>query len=97
MPAHHPTAHVPSDMVAGAGIEQRLAVRGHLADVGIEIQQPLRLVGRRAAAERELLPFAEIIAVQRDAIGQQLGDGFPAVQGGELQVLAVFQDFETWP
>ena len=89
MPARHVATHVPRDMVARVGIEQRLAIDGGLADIRIEVQQPLGLVSRRAAAERQLLPVAEIIPIERDAIGQQLGDGLPAVQRGEFQVLAV--------
>ena len=88
MPAYYTPPHVPGDMVARVGIEQRLAVGGHLADIGIEIKQPLGLVGRRGAAECELLPIVEIITFERNAIRQQLGDGFPAIQRGEFQVLA---------
>ena len=89
MPVRYRATHVPRDMVSRVGIEQRLAVDGDLADVRIEVQQPLGLVGRRAAAERQLLPVAEIIPIEGDAIGQQLGHGFPAVQRGEFQILAV--------
>src|ERR1035437_5831444 len=82
-------------MVARVGIEQGLTVDGSLPNVRIEVQQPLNLVGRRASAEGELLPIAEIIAVERDAIRQQLGDGLPAIQRGVFQLRPVLEDLET--
>ena len=94
MPDRYRTTHVILHMVSGVGIEQGLAVNHDLADVRIEIQQPLGLVGRRAAAQRELPPLAEIIPIEGHAVGEQLGHRFPAVQRREFQVLAVLQNLK---
>ena len=88
MPVRHIATHVPLDWSPALGSNKSWPL-----GATCECQRRNRGAAwsgpRCAAAKGQFLPLAESLTLQCYAIGQQLGDDFPAVQRGEFQILAI--------
>src|SRR5438552_11801440 len=82
-----------AEVVAFIRIEHALPPEGGVAHAFVENSgELLHLVRGHGAIEAELAALGEIPALQRQAVGHQLGHRFPAIQGGVFQVLPVSQN-----
>src|SRR5438874_1778154 len=81
-------------MVTFIAIEHLPSIVGGFAHGGLEVNQLTDLIRRSRSAERESPAVLEIPTVQRQALGHQLGQLFPTIQGGVFEFLTIFEDSE---